>query len=69
MLEHCRDGSPFSGALSSDRIPKMTNDEMNLWDRNFPRAAIPVIHTSEFREIFEDTTYYFVGLGWRGWYN
>jgi hypothetical protein len=36
-------GSPFFGAFPSDRIPKATEDvKANLWDRNFPHAAISV---------------------------
>jgi hypothetical protein len=29
----------------------------NLWDRNFPHAAVPVNYTIEFRKLVEATTY------------
>ena len=51
-------GSPFFEALRSGRIPKVTmHIGANLWDRNFPLAAIPVNYTSEFRESFKTNTY------------
>jgi hypothetical protein len=68
VLEHCRDCSPFLGAFSSDRIPKVTKHEMNLrqkfssWSNScnsYQRISVNFI--SEFRENFEVTMYYFVG--------
>ena len=69
VLEHCRDCSPFLGAFSSDRVPKVTKDELNLWKKKFSSCSnscnsyqrIPLNFVSEFRENFEVTTYYFVG--------
>jgi len=57
VLEHCeletRFGSPFFGALPSDRIPKLLND-VNV---HFLFTEVPENYTSYLMERFEATTY------------
>jgi len=53
-LEHCHEGETnywfsYLMAFSFDCISKVTKDvNANLWDRNFPHAAIPINYTSKF---------------------
>jgi hypothetical protein len=54
VLEKPAVGSPFFGAFPSNRIPKATK---GVTVRFLLPVAIPVNYTSEFREIFEATTY------------
>ena len=65
MKEKPAVGSPFSGALPSDRIPKGMKDAhvhffIHISDSSTFYKRIPVNFTSELREIFEATTWIYM---------